>query len=215
MARVVVFDLDGTLSDSKEAIVGTFGYAFEAHGLAAPAAADVHALIGLPLAEIVRRLLPEPLREAEPEVTASYVGAYVDIAHAKERLYDGALALLDELADARVPLAIATGKSQHGAEAATRRLGIYDRFQTVRGISSVPRGKPFPDLLLAVLEDLGASADQALMIGDTTYDLDMARAADVAACGVAWGVHSEAVLRAREPHYFASSMDELRDVVFA
>lgn len=214
MPRAVVFDLDGTLSDSRDAIVATAAAAFEQHGLAAPNAAAVQALIGLPLAEVITRLLPPGVSaDREPPITAAYIRSYVPLAHAHERLFAGALALLDRLANNGHVLAIATGKSQHGAEAATRRLGIYERFASVRGVSSVPRGKPHPDLLNAVLEDLAVRPENAILIGDTSYDLHMAAAAGVDCCAVTWGVHPEETLRACSPKFMARSMQEILTAV--
>ncbi len=203
----LVFDLDGTLADSAGCVAACMLSALETHGLPPVPPAAVTALIGLPLDTMVTRLVPAGADA--PAVTATYRARYPDLAREQECLFPGVRDLLAGLAAGDHVLAIATGKSQRGADRATEELGIRPYFRTIRGGNSVPRGKPWPDLLHQVLEDLGAPPEEALMIGDTTYDLQMARAAGVRSCAVTWGVHPRERLAEERPDWMVDEMEAL------
>lgn len=182
MPRLVVFDLDGTLSDSREAILRTFEAACLDHGVAAPSDAAVAAMIGLPLDHMFETLAPPP---AAPLVQ-TYKDRYVEFDRLHTRLFPGVLELLQGL---EPRLALATSKLQQGAERSLERAGITQLFDVIMGHCPSRRPKPHPDMLLEVLRQAGVSRDDAVMVGDTTYDLEMADAAGVRAIGVAWGHH--------------------------
>jgi len=195
---LVVFDLDGTLIDSSRALLESHTVAFAQMGLERPPAEAILELVGLPLLDTMRTLAPHQ----DPAVLAeSYSRAYVGAAARYERLFDGVTALLAHPFRA----AVATGKSQRGADRTVDQHGLRDRFEIVLGGNSVPRPKPNPDLLHAIMEATGT--EDLVMIGDTTYDLEMAHAAGVKAIGVSWGHHSVARLRPWAP--VVDSMAEL------
>ncbi|MEE2785797.1 MAG: HAD-IA family hydrolase [Myxococcota bacterium] len=177
---VVVFDLDGTLIDSTRALLTAHEIAWASVGHARPPVEAILDLVGLPLLDTMRTLAPHldpgPLAEA-------YVRAYSVAADQNETLYDGIEALLTQPFRA----AVATGKSQRGAERAVARHGLSGRFELVLGGDAVPRPKPFPDMLFKIMAE--TVCRDLVMVGDTTYDLEMARAAGVNAIGVAWGHH--------------------------
>ena len=178
---LVVFDLDGTLVDSTETLLRAHDAAWASVGRERPSDGEILELIGLPLLHIMETLGPDCDAEALSEV---YSRAYVEASTECERLFDGVEALLAKPFRA----AVATGKSQRGAERVVSHFGLSGRFEVVRGGDSVPRPKPNPDLLLAIME--AAGTQELVMVGDTTYDLEMAHAAGVDAIGVAWGHHS-------------------------
>ncbi len=205
-----MFDLDGTLVDSGAAIVHAAGEAFARVGVAAPARAAVLSLVGLPLAEMLARLSPRPLAPLELDAVHDvYRATYIARAAHHEQLFAGVHDLLAALATSGVRLSVATGKSQKGADNATERLGIRPYFRSVLGFDAVPRGKPHPDLLLASLVELRVDARHALMVGDTTFDLQMARSAGVPAIGVTWGSHDAEMLAGERPLRLVDSMREL------
>ncbi|MBR58006.1 MAG: hypothetical protein CMH54_08280 [Myxococcales bacterium] len=178
---LVVFDLDGTLVDSTRALLEAHEVAWGSVGLPRPSDDAILELIGLPLVHIMQTLGPDQ----DPDVLAkAYSRAYAETAPRYERLFDGMTALLSRPFRA----AVATGKSQRGAERSVQRHGLQDRFEIVLGGNSVPRPKPNPDLLHAIMDTAGTR--DLVMIGDTTYDLEMARAAGVKGIGVSWGHHS-------------------------
>lgn len=186
---LVVFDLDGTVIDSTRALLEAHEVAWASVGRECPPAEAILELIGLPLTDTMKKLGPDQDPDHLAEV---YSQAYVKAAH-HERLFDGMVELLARPFRA----AVATGKSQRGAERVVKQFGFEDRFEIVLGGNSVPRPKPHPDMLHAIMEATGTK--DLIMIGDTTYDLEMAHAAGVKAIGVSWGHHAADRLREWAP----------------
>ncbi len=181
---LIIFDLDGTLSDSHQAIIGCFIAACEDNGQAPPSEDAVSAMIGLPLTTMFEALAPDGPQD---DLVATYKSTYVAFDKQHTRLFDGVRELLHALPG---PLAIATSKGVSGATRTLRMFGIEDQFAIVLGFDSVERPKPAPDMILEALRRSGHSADEAVMVGDTTFDLEMADAAGVRAIAVGWGAHS-------------------------
>ncbi|MCP4808352.1 MAG: HAD family hydrolase [Proteobacteria bacterium] len=199
--RLIVFDLDGTLSDSRAAILATFADACRAHGEHVPTEDAISARIGLPLEEMFSQVVP---RGDAAALSATYRSTYIPHDAVHTRLFPGAIDLLVALADRR--LAIATSKSQKGAENSVTRAGIRPHFDVVLGQDSVARPKPHADMLVEVMRRAGVAPDRTVMVGDTTFDLEMADAAGVRGIGVAWGHHGAERLGRWE---VAGSMREL------
>ena len=124
-------------------------------------------------------------------------------------------ALIADLSAANVALGIATGKSQYGAENAARRHELRQWIPAVHGIIPGTPGKPDPAVLVRALADLHVSAEQAVFIGDTTYDMNLAAAIGVETIGVLWGVHDAAALRGAEASHIVSTVAELRAMLLA
>jgi phosphoglycolate phosphatase len=187
---LVVFDLDGTVIDSSQALLEAHEVAWASVGLKRPSDEAILELIGLPLLDTMRKLGPgqDPKGLAE-----AYSQAYGPAAARHEQLFEGMAAL----AARPFRAAVATGKSQSGAERAVRRHGLEERFEIIRGGNSVPRPKPYPDMLHAIME--ASETSDLVMVGDTTYDLEMAQAAGVKGIGVSWGHHSVDRLRTFAP----------------
>lgn len=185
---LIVFDLDGTLSDSRAAIVNTFLEACTEHGHAAPEGDDVAARIGLPLDRMFRELAPGG---DVPALVESYKDAYLahDLRHT--RAFPGVPELIASLEGT---LAIATSKTQTGAVRSATHIGVVQHFSVILGVDSVQNPKPAPDMLLEAMRVSGHGPGDTVMVGDTTFDLDMADAAGVRGLGVAWGSHGRAGL---------------------
>lgn len=192
--RLAVFDCDGTLVDSQGIIVAAMTAAFEAEGLAAPDARCIRQAVGLPLVEALLRLAPA---EGSPRRLADrYRDAYGDRfgrPEFQEPLFAGAAAALDALERAGYLLGIATGKGRRGLVRLLDRHGLTARFATLQTADDGP-GKPSPDMLLRAMAETAAAPGATVMIGDTTYDMHMARNAGVASIAVAWGYHDTAEL---------------------
>ena len=195
---LVVFDLDGTVVDSTRALLEAHEAAWTSLGLVCPPDEAILDLIGLPLVQTMRTLGPDQDPDALAE---AYSAAYVKASAQHERLFDG----MAELMARPFRAAVATGKSQRGADRAVNQHGLGSRFEIVLGADSVPRPKPNPDLLHAIMTATGT--EDLVMVGDTTYDLEMAHAAGVRGIGVSWGHHS--VERLREWAPVVDSVDEL------
>ncbi|MEQ8826106.1 MAG: HAD-IA family hydrolase [Filomicrobium sp.] len=191
--KLIIFDCDGTIVDSQHAIVAAMNEGFAAHGFDAPKRQDVLGVVGLSLVEAVDRLLPDEHRlEAAVPVAESYKVAFAALRRQpghNEPLFQGALETISELrARDDVLLGIATGKSRRGVDALFEREGLHDHFATIQTADDHP-SKPHPSMIEQAMMDCGVEADQTVMIGDTTFDMDMARAAGVPALGVTWGYH--------------------------
>lgn len=216
--KLVIFDCDGTLVDSQSIICAAMADAFSAHGLTCPPRAEVLSIVGLSLQEAVARLLPEADSVHVGEVADAYKNAFghlrADPAH-DEPMFDGARAAITTLA-ARddVLLGIATGKSRRGMRVLFEREGLTQYFATVQTADTHP-SKPHPSMIATAMAEAGASAERTVMIGDTTFDIDMARAAGVHALGVEWGYHPANALRASGAHRMATRYDDVVPMIDA
>ncbi len=213
--KLAVFDCDGTLVDSQSTIVRTMAYAFSEHGRPAPLADEVRRVIGLPLLEAIARLgadLDSTLHEA---IRASYARAFFDLrtqGDVHEPAFPGMADALDALESSGWLLGIATGKSRRGLEATLAPYGWSSRFVT-KQTSDVAAGKPNPEMLLRAMAEAGVASRNTVMIGDTSFDMLMARNAGVFAVGVAWGYHDPGELREAGAHVIVERFGELEQAL--
>lgn len=194
---LIVFDWDGTLIDSASSIVECIQQASRDLGLAVPTVERASHVIGLGLHDALRIAVPD----LPADLTPAFVGRYRAHFLAREdamRLFAGIEAVLDALRTRGHRLAVATGKSRRGLERALDVSGLRDCFVASR-CADETRPKPHPAMLNELLAELDVSASAALMIGDTSHDLEMARDATVDAVAVTYGAHPESALRAHAP----------------
>ena len=196
--KLALFDCDGTLVDSQHAIIAAMEAGFQAHGLPPPPAREVRRVVGLPLVVAVARLAPALPGDAHEAISEAYKSAFQRNRLAgtyPEPLFDGVVAALDALEAAGFLLGVATGKSRRGLDATLAHHGLAHRFVTLQTSDRVA-GKPSPDMVHAALAESGATAARTVVIGDTSFDILMARNAHVRSVGVAWGYHDGAELLA-------------------
>jgi phosphoglycolate phosphatase len=213
--KLVIFDCDGTLVDSQHMICAAMRQAYEANNLSVPAREQVLAIVGLSLPDAFRRLAATTSREADHPVEAlvtCYKSAFAELRSSVdhlEPLYPGARDAIDTLA-ARPDtlLGIATGKSQRGVRAVLGRHGLAERFATIQTSDDAP-SKPHPGMVLAAMRETGAAPHDTVVVGDTVFDLEMARAAGAGAIGVAWGYHPASALREAGAHAMIDAFAEL------
>lgn len=190
--KLVIFDCDGTIVDSQHSIVASMEEAFRASGLSVPARADIVGVVGLSLVPAVSRLAPGLSRQEHVDLAERYKLAFQDIRRREaghEPLYDGAREAITALAARHdVVLGVATGKSLRGLHAVLEREQLLECFATLQTADSHP-SKPHPSMIQEAMSQTGADAAETVMIGDTTFDMEMARHARVGAIGVAWGYH--------------------------
>ena len=211
--RLAVFDCDGTLVDGQAAVCEAMEAGFAFAGIPAPPRTAIRRIVGLSLPQAVRHLAPDAAEDAQRMVVEAYKDAFRQSRHTgqlEEPLFDGIAPLLVRLADAGWLLGVATGKSDRGLAACLAGHGLTGQFITLQTADRHP-SKPHPAMLHAALNDAGAEPQNAVMIGDTTFDIDMARAANVRAIGVDWGYHTPAELRAAGAEVVVSSAAELGD----
>lgn len=188
--KLIVFDVDGTLVDSQTLIVAAQREAFLAQGLEPPSRERALSIVGLSLPQAFTALVgPDGPVEALAESYRQAFGRLRADPAYHEPLFPGAAELLAELA-ARddVTLGIATGKSQRGVSHLLARHGWDRLFATIQTADDAP-SKPHPAMLAQAMEAVGATPAWTVMIGDSTFDMTMARSAGVAAIGVSWGYH--------------------------
>ena len=216
--HLVIFDCDGTLVDSQNAIVASMDFAFRAHGLEPPARADILSIVGLSLPRAVEALMPAHPVSLAAQVAETYkTGFGVTILDEAKRdpLFAGADLIIEKLAAGPdVMLGIATGKSLRGVHRLLDREDWRAHFATIQTADNAP-SKPDPGMILQAMAETGAEPATTIMIGDTTYDIDMARAAGVHAIGVAWGYHPVAALVTSGAHAIVEDFTDLLRVVRA
>lgn len=193
--KLVVFDVDGTLIDSQAMILASMQAAYGDEGLDCPPRAAVLSIVGLSLPQAMARLSPDLALDRQDRLVAAYKAAFGRVrAQELAPLYPGARAVLDGLAGQDgVILGVATGKSRRGLEHVLEAHGLRGHFVTLQVADDHP-SKPHPAMLRAALSETGAA--RAVMVGDTTYDMDMARNAGLPGLGVGWGYHPAADLAA-------------------
>lgn len=195
--ELLIFDWDGTLMDSAEAIVGALQAACADLGLPVPSEERARYIIGLGLNDAMRHALPGIDPNHYPKIAERYRVHYLQ-RDAETTLFPGAAELVTTLNEAGFLLAVATGKGRRGLERALKGTGLKRLFHASR-CADEGHSKPHPGMLEALLDELGVASSQALMIGDTTHDMEMARALGVARVAVAYGAHPRDALLAFEP----------------
>jgi phosphoglycolate phosphatase len=206
--RLLVFDWDGTLADSTAIIAGALQQACREMGEPIPNEESARHVIGLGLADAMRHVAPSLSPERYGDLAARYRQNY--FARDPEiPLFDGVREMLDELDAAGFLLAVATGKTRAGLAHAMARQEIAHMFAATRcADESAP--KPSPEMLLHLMELLGADPGETLMIGDTTHDLILAKQAGVSAIAVTYGAHPTIELTRGSPLAIVDSVEELR-----
>ena len=209
----MIFDVDGTLVDSQADILGAMQVAFDAIARPAPARADVLGIVGLSLPEAFAQLLPDEDTALHASGAEAYKAAYMQRRASApitvtSPFYTGMDLLLRDLhARPTTLLGVATGKSQRGLDKLIEGHGLGGMFVT-RQVADHHPSKPHPSMIRTALSETGVAPDRAVMIGDTSYDMDMARAAGIQSIGVGWGYHGRDRLAGADR--FARDVDELR-----
>lgn len=196
---LVLFDCDGTLVDSQHVIVEAMSLAFERHGLPAPPRERILAIVGLSLQDAVAALVVDRPDAPVADLARGYAQSYRDLAHdaaLREPLFPGIADLLADLAGRTdVVMGVATGKSRRGLDRILAHHALAHRFATLQTADDAP-SKPAPEMVLRAVRETGIAPARTVVVGDTTYDMEMARNAGAAGIGVAWGYHPPAALSA-------------------
>ena len=212
MNRLAIFDCDGTLVDSQLNICLAMEHCFADAGLEPPARERTRRVVGLSLVEAMREMIPEGGSDFHAALAESYKRAFQAMrlsGLAEEPLYDGVAELIDRLEDEGWLLGLATGKSDRGVALCLEHHGLSESFVTIQTADRHP-SKPHPSMIDQAMAEAGAECDTTLMIGDTSYDMAMARAAGVTGIGAAWGYHEpEELARAGARHVASRPLDIL------
>lgn len=208
----ILFDFDGTLVDSAPGIVKTMEQTFLRMGIAVPPEAEMRATIGLPLLkalQLLGNLDDEDARKATDiyrELFPIYEVNYV-------KVFPSVIETLQALKDRGIRMAIVTSRDRVSYELIADKRGLSMMFENVVTGADGITPKPAPDMVLALLERMGITADETLVVGDTTFDIRMGNTAHCRTCAVTYGNHDEKTLREVQPTYFINSFNGILDIV--
>jgi len=213
---LIVFDVDGTLVDSQDTILHGLQVGFDAAGLPLPDRQTALSIVGLSLHEAFQTLLAPDHHEKIPLMTEAYRESKVarrlqglDI----DPLYPGAREAIERLHGRdEILLGIATGKALRGVKHLLDLHDLHGRFLTIQTADTSP-SKPHPDMILRAMAETGAVPERTLMIGDTGFDMAMAKSAGARALGVSWGYHDPVRLAAGGAEKIIDSYAELDQAV--
>jgi len=214
--KLVIFDFDGTLVDSRKLIIEAHRVVFDEFGLARPSEDESLALIGISLELVLSRLAGA---DAPIEKMVAAYQRWLPLLRADEAYADvpfgGAADLLTALAERDgVRLGLATGHVSDAVVPALEQFGWRSHFCTIQTADKAP-SKPHPGMLLQALGEANVDARDAIMVGDTAFDMEMAQAAGVRGVAVTWGYHGADRLRAAGASQIVDDVGELREYLFA
>lgn len=208
--ELIVFDWDGTLMDSEARIVACIQAAFVDLSLPTPTREAARDIIGLGLEQAMARLHPAADSRLLAELVVQYRRHFLVTNQTPSVLFPGARETLDWMIGQGYRLAVATGKSRAGLDKSMTETGLEGFFHATR-CADETFSKPHPQMLFELMDELGVSSHETLMIGDTEYDMQMARNAKVEALAVCYGVHAPDRLLAHEPLACLDSLDAIPD----
>ena len=197
--RLVIFDVDGTLVDSQGDILAAMAVAFQAVGEPVPSREVILSIVGLSLDVAFPRLAPGLSVGQHAEMERAYKAAYMELrakagAAQSSPLYPGALQALRALhAVPEVLLGVATGKSKRGLDKLIEGHALQGLFVTQQ-VADFHPSKPHPSMIQAAIAEAGVTPDTTVMVGDTSFDMEMAKSAGVRGIGVSWGYHKAEAL---------------------
>lgn len=206
--KLIIFDWDGTLVNSTARIIDSMQQASNDNSMPKVSDAAVQNIIGLGLPEAIQTLWPAISLEQLEKMIPSYAHYFVSGSSVSMEMFEGARSVLGQLLLRNHVLAVATGKTRKGLNRMMHDLELEHLFAATR-CADETRSKPHPQMLHELLATLGLSNTEALMVGDTTYDLEMANAAGVASVAMSYGAHDESRLMACQPRAICHSMHEL------
>lgn len=206
--RLIIFDWDGTLMDSADRIAFCMQRAAEDAKVDVPTSEEVKEIIGLGLPEAINKLMPQVKGASALAVENNYRHHFVNNHERSADFFEGALGTLDELKERGLLLAVATGKSRRGLNREFEKHNVGHYFVESR-CADETRSKPDPTMLNEILKSTNCVREEALIIGDTEYDMDMGCQAGIDRIGVTYGVHSKDRLEAYEPKICLDAINEL------
>ncbi|WP_299071593.1 HAD family hydrolase [uncultured Paraglaciecola sp.] len=206
--KAIVFDWDGTLMDSIAKIVESMQASARHLNLPVPSYDQAKNVIGISLLPALQQLFNIHDDKAAMDLFYTYKAQFKDHKQVSSPLFDGAIELLTTLKNKGYVLAVATGKARLGLEHNWQHSNT-GHFFSLSKTADDAKSKPSPDMLQQILSELNLSADQVLMVGDTTYDMAMAEAINMDRVGVSFGVHSTAALQKHKPVAVINELSEL------
>ena len=184
---LIIFDWDGTLANSTQLIVDAICKGSTEVGLPEPSQSAASGIIGLGFREAAYELFGRIPDLKLAELTVRYTH-YYGLGEDHIPLFDGVPETIAHLTQKGVPLAVATGKGRRGLNKALANSGIAHHFVATRCVDEC-QSKPHPQMIMELMDEVAATPERTLMVGDTSFDLQMAKNANVASLGVTYGAH--------------------------
>lgn len=211
--RAAVFDFDGTLVDTREPILLGLKRALATVGRTPPPDPEILRHVGLGLHEVLARLIGPAGPDEIERLAEDYRARFDEVAPGRTRVYEGMREALERFRAGGMRLAIATNRTRASLDPMLEEHGLLPMFDVRLSAACVPFPKPHPLMLQRALDSLGVDAGSALMVGDTTVDVRMGRAAGVDTCAVTYGAHTEAELLREGPTHVVHRATDLLEVV--
>jgi phosphoglycolate phosphatase len=211
--RLIIYDLDGTLIDSTEAIVEVFNRVIVELGEAVCSPEVVEDMIGLPLIEMFRRVLPKEKHGGFQACWDRFIELYSVIGPRKTRILPGVEETLIYFKKAGYMQSVATTKRSDVANNLMAALGLKDYFDLILGINDVPAPKPAPDIIYLTLNRLTVKPNETVFVDDTTIGLEAGKRAGVYTIGITTGTHDMQKLATLRPDGIVDSLQELTHLV--
>ena len=211
--RCLIFDFDGTLADTNAAIVKTYQETFRVMGLPVPTAEQVTPTIGLVSEKIFPILLPGIDPERIEEGVKINRKLFYEVGVPLITMFEGVTDVLSCLRERGIRMAIASSRNTPSLEFIVDKLAIRQYFDEIAGAGMVERHKPAPDMALLICKDLCIQPGDAMVIGDTVFDLGMGINAGCRTCGVTYGNHSREKLSGAGPDWLIDDFSELIEIV--
>lgn len=214
MARsLIVWDFDGTIADTRGVILNSFADVFAARGFGELDRGAARATIGVPLAEAFSRLLGTDDRALLTGLVADYRRFFAQRVPEEATMFPGIADVLERSRGAGITAAIATSRGRASLVDMLQRFDLVDHFDVVVASEDVTHHKPHPEMVTTILERTVTRPKAALMIGDTTFDIEMGHGAHTRTCAVTWGNESAASLARSAPDHLVETVDDLRMIV--
>jgi len=206
--KLVIFDWDGTLMDSASKIVSCMQLAANSLALPVPSEAQIRNIIGLSLEKANQMLIPGISDEDNVRLRNAYSQYFSEIDKTPTPLYDGVYESLLRMRNKGFRLAVATGKSRRGLDRVLSETSLAKVFEISRGADET-KSKPDPLMLEQILQVTGVSAQESIMVGDTSYDLEMAQKIAMPSVAVSYGMHSVESLQTYNPVLVVDKLAEI------
>lgn len=215
MIKTLVFDFDGTLADTRSTIVKTMRETFDAIGAACPDEEAVARLIGLPLDKSIEILLGNSDAETVDKAVACYHILFERNKEGLVRPFPHVVETIEKLKENGLTLTVASSRGRDSLKDILGHFGIAHCFAAILGFEDVTGKKPAPDMVLEILRRTNAAASETLVVGDTTFDIEMGQRAHCLTCGVTYGNHTAEQLMRQGADYIIGDFGDLERVVFS